>query len=210
MNNGDLQRTDKWYADRLGMVTSSSFHKIMARHKRTGQPLTEYYTYLNDVVQEIMTGINIEIPDNEYMRWGRTYELVAISEYTLKTKNLIESLGFIRLEELPIGCSPDGKIVGAKGGIEVKCPTTKTHMATFDSGEVPERYIWQVHGQMWIMDWDFVDFVSYDPRIKNSDSRLVIIRVERDEAIRTKLATEVYEFVKLVRKKVKDMGGEIK
>lgn len=203
----ELQRTPQWYADRLTMITASNFHKVMARHKRTGEPLVDYYNYMQEIIQEILTGIAVEVPDNEYMKWGRTYEPVAKLEYSMKTGNMIRDEGFVRLEGLPIGCSIDGAIIGQNGGVEFKCPwSTKNHLEVIKTNEVPERYKPQVHGQMWIKGWDFVDFVSYDPRIK-TDARLHIIRVYKDEAYRTELATKLYEFAKLIRAEVERLGG---
>lgn len=76
------------------------------------------------------------------------------------------------------GASPDG-LVGEDGLIEIKCPTTATHIATLLYEDVNERYRLQMLWQMACTGRKWCDFVSYDPRCPE-DMQLFIKRFHYD------------------------------
>ena len=79
------------------------------------------------------------------------------------------------------GGTPDG-FVGENGLIEVKCPLTfKRHLRTVITRTVPDEYMPQVLGQLWLTGREWCDFVSYDPRIRKGPHGLVIVRVVKKE-----------------------------
>ena len=62
------------------------------------------------------------------------------------------------------GASPDG-LVGKNGQLEIKCPSTTTHLNTILMQEVPEEHIPQITWQLACTRREWCDFVSYDPRL---------------------------------------------
>jgi hypothetical protein len=65
------------------------------------------------------------------------------------------------------------------GGVEIKCPSTKKHLEYISQGKVPAQYKHQVMHYFLIVDSiQWVDFVSFDPRISKN---LFIFRVHRDD-----------------------------
>lgn len=185
------QRSTEWFAKRCGKFTGSRFADVMARSKKDGKPLKAYQDLIWRIVVERMTNEVAEGADSYSMRWGREVEEFAREEYELLTGNQVEKIDFIPHPQFAfVGCSPDG-LVG-DGGLELKCPKdSAVHLSRYLDG-VPEEYVPQVQGCMWVTGRDWWDFVSYDPRMPESH-RLLRIKVQRDQQYIDKLQASVIE-----------------
>lgn len=188
----DLQRTESWHADRAGKFTGSKFVDVLARNKRTGEPLKAYTDLIWQVVVERMTGQAVEGPTGFALQWGTDVEPFALEAYAIETGNVVTKSGFIAHPDFPFaGCSPDG-LISASGGLEMKCPKSSiVHLERFVNG-VPEEYLPQIQGLMWITGRRWVDFVSYDPR-QQEQFRLLCITVQRDQEFIDRLQLAVIE-----------------
>lgn len=188
----DLQRTPEWHAKRAGKFTGSKFVDVLARNKKTGEKLAAWHKLILQVVVERMTGIQEEGPDSFSLRWGREVEPYAREAYELETGLLVVESDFITHPKYPFtGCSPDG-LIGANGGLEMKSPKdSAVHLDRFLTG-MPEDIRPQVQGCMWVTERDWWDFVSYDPRMKESH-RLLRIRCHRDDKYIADLEASVLE-----------------
>ena len=67
-------------------------------------------------------------------------------------------------------------LVDKLGQLEVKCPSSQTHLNTILTQEVPAEYVPQITWQLACTRREWCDFVSYDPRLPEH-LQLVIIRV---------------------------------
>lgn len=188
----DLQRTDEWFADRAGKFTGSRFVDVLARNKRTGEKLKAWHDLCWQVASERLTQIPEEGPDGYALKWGRDVEPFAIEAYEFETGNIVTKSGFMVHPEYPFsGCSPDG-LIGAAGGIELKSPKKSTiHLERICTG-IPDEYVPQVQGSMWVTGRDWWEFVSYDPRMPEP-YRIFIQRIERDESFIATLQEAVLE-----------------
>lgn len=188
----DLQRTDAWHAERAGKFTGSKFVDVLARNKTTGKPLKSYTDLIWQVVVERMTGQAVEGPSGFALQWGTDVEPFARGAYELETGNTVTESGFIQHPEFAfVGCSPDG-LIGADGGLEMKCPkSSAVHLERFISG-VPDEYRPQIQGCMWVTGRAWWSFVSYDPRMPESH-RLLEITVKRDQEFIDTLQAAVLE-----------------
>jgi predicted phage-related endonuclease len=101
------------------------------------------------------------------------------------------------------GASPDG-LVGPDGLVEIKCPTTATHIDTLMGEEAPKKYYDQMQWQMACTGRMWCDFVSYDPRMPER-LQLFVKRVERDDEYIAMLEGEVATFLKEVSDKVEKL-----
>lgn len=185
------QRTAAWFEARLGRATASNFKHVMARLKN-GSPAAARQDYLMDLVTERMTGRPTEHYVNSYMLWGTENEPFARQIYEQRTGYLVDEVGFITHPELAAGASPDG-IIEIEGCLEIKCPSTKTHITTLQNGMDPS-HLPQVQGQLWITGCQWADFVSYDPRMPEGLT-LYVQRITRDDAYISKLEAEVRAFL---------------
>lgn len=190
-----MQRSDDWYQARLGRATASRFYDIVKGDRYAG-----WKNYKADLVIERLTGKPIESFTSGPMQWGIDGEPLARLMYFLKTKNEVEECGFFAHEELAAGASPDG-LIGTDGGLEIKMPNTSTHLTTLHTGKVPDVYMAQMQGGMWITGRKWWDYVSYDPRLPEN-AALFILRVERDEEYIQKLEAQVRKFLAEVDEEV--------
>lgn len=186
------QRTDEWFAARLGKVTASRIADVCARTK-TGWGASRK-NYLAELVAERLTGARADGFVSAAMQWGTEMEPEARAAYEFYRDATVASAGFIPHPTIAdSGASPDG-LVGKDGLVEVKCPGTSTHIDTLLGATVPEKYILQMQWQMACTGRQWCDFVSYDPRLPES-MRMFCDRVHRDDDQIVTLESVVIEFL---------------
>lgn len=128
--------------------------------------------------------------------WGNEHEPQARATYTLQTGRAVRKVGFIVGTDARYGCSPDG-LLGRYGMVEIKCPyNPDRHEATWRSKQVPTEYVPQVQGGLWIAERRWCDYVSFDPRVLGKN-RIVVVRVERDDAFIARIAERCAVFWQL-------------
>lgn len=193
------QRTDDWFSARIGKVTASRAADVMARTK-TGYGASRA-NYMAELICERLTGDRAEGFTNAAMAWGTATEPQARVAYSFLTDCEVEEVGFIDHPSIPMfGASPDG-LVGSLGLVEIKCPSTATHIDTLMSETIPEKYRLQMHVQMMCTGRDWCDFASFDPRLP-TDLQLWVSRVHRDAETVAMIEAEVSTFLAELSAKV--------
>lgn len=173
-----IQRSEEWYAIRAGRATASRFSDVMAKIK-TGEAATRR-NYRYQLLSERLTGVPQESGFiNAAMQWGIENEPLARVAYEAANGVVVDEVGFVQHPALMAGCSPDG-LVGSDGAVEFKCPNTATHILWMEAGVLPSEHAPQVYGQLWITGREWVDFVSYDPRLPEH-LQLFTVHVPRDD-----------------------------
>jgi len=187
-----LQRSDEWYATKLGKVSSSRIADLMAKIKSGGSSASRA-NYLAELALERLTGVTQDGFESPAMIWGRETEPAARAAYCFNNDVDVEEVGFIDHPTVPLtGCSPDG-LVGATGLVEIKCPNPATHMETLLSKSIPQKYSLQMQFQMWVTGREFCDYVSFDPRFP-VEMRYWQSHVQRHDATIKTIAQEVADF----------------
>lgn len=185
------QRTDDWFAARLGKVTASRVADVIAKTK-TGYGAGRA-NYAADLVVERLTGQKASSFTNAAMEWGTEQEPYARAAYAAKTGILVEEVGFIDHPTVAMsGASPDG--LAEEGLVEIKCANTATHLEYIFDGKPPQKYVTQMQWQMACAGKPWCDFVSYDPRLPER-LRLLVVRVPRDDDYIKMLEQEVTTFL---------------
>ena len=185
------QRSAEWYAARLGKVTASKVADVVAR-TRTGYAASRA-NYMAQLVCERLTGKPTEGFSNAAMEWGVEQEAAARDAYSARVGELVTEVGFIDHPAIKMaGASPDG-IVGA-GIVEIKCPSTATHIEYLFEREPPQKYFYQMQWQMACTGAEWCDWVSYDPRMPEN-LQLLVVRIPRDTDCIQMLEKEVSEFL---------------
>jgi len=185
------QRTDDWFAARLGKVTASRVADVIAKTK-TGYGAGRA-NYMADLVVERLTGQKASSFSNAAMEWGTEQEPNAKAAYAAKTGILVEDVGFIDHPTVAMsGASPDG--LAEDGLVEIKCPNTATHLEYIFDGKPPQKYVTQMQWQMACAGKPWCDFVSYDPRLPER-LQLLVVRVLRDDDYIKMLEQEVNTFL---------------
>ena len=196
------QRTDDWFAARLGKVTASAIYKVMARTK-TG-PGADRANYAAQLVAERLSGKPADSFSNAAMQWGVEKEAEARAVYSAEVGDTAVEIGFIEHPRIAMsGASPDG-LVGFDGMVEIKCPNTATHIATLRGASIDRKYILQMQWQMACAEREWCDFVSFDPRMPEA-MQLHIRRVERDDQLLLEIEAEVTAFLAEIDETVADL-----
>ena len=182
------QRTQAWYDARLGLPTSSNFHRIVTPG---GKPTSGKGRddYLNKLIAESILGHSTVDYVSEAMERGLEMEPRGIAEYENEFNVTVKPVGFITSDDGSVGCSPDG-LIDAKegpdgpGGIELKCPLAHTHIGyLLDEAAFIKAHWQQVQGSMWITGRSWWNLVSYYPGMKLATT-LLCRDEEQIEALR--------------------------
>ena len=186
------QRTDEWFAQRLGKVTASKAADVMARTKSGYSASRE--NYMAQLVVEQITGTRQESFTNSAMQWGTDQEPFARGAYEAATGNMVDEIGFVNHPTiLMAGASPDG-LIGDDGCVEIKCPNTATMIETLLTGSIPQKYFAQMQMQMVCAGRAWCDYVVFDPRMP-AKAQLFIKRVPRDEVFVADMEAEIIKFL---------------
>lgn len=188
----DLQRTDEWFAARLGKVTAS---RIADLRKKTQKGwAASRAAYMADLIAERLSGEHIPGGTGAARRWGQEIEPEAKRAYEFYRDAEIEEVGFLPHPTIAdAGASPDG-LVGENGLVEFKCPTVITHLETLETDAIAPEYIQQMQWQMACTGRQWCDFASYDPRYPES-MKLYVQRVKRDDELIAEIETDVVAFL---------------
>lgn len=169
-----IQGSAEWFQIRAGSLTGSRIYEACAKTKeRTTKKgkITpgRYYEARSDLLMEKLierlTGQPAQHFVTDAMQWGTMYEGEARSVYETRKGVLVQDCAYFKHPSIAhSGASPDG-IVGKEGVIEIKCPTTKVHLETVLTGEIPQEHIYQMAWEIESAGVQWCDFISYDPRL---------------------------------------------
>lgn len=212
------QGTAEWFEARKGIPTASEFSTVMSEGKdgmlpaaimdamvksgctaeqlaaavkaaraRGASPAASRLKYLRTLAGEIIRGT----PEEEgysspAMERGKAMEAEARHLYAFSRGVDPVQVGFVRNGDA--GASPDS-LIGDVGGLEIKTALAHIQIDRLIKNELPSEHKAQVHGNMWVTERAWWDFVSYSPGLPP-----LILRVPRDEAYIAKLADAVDAF----------------
>ena len=197
------QRSEDWFAIRLGKVTASRVADVIAKTK-TGYS-TSRENYMAQLVVERLTQTKAESYTNAAMQWGTDQEPFARAAYEAAQGVMVEEVGFVPHPTIEwAGASPDG-LVGDDGLVEIKCPNTATMIEALLTGKVPTKYFTQMQFQMACTGTKFCDYAVFDPRMP-AKAQLFITRVNRDDAYIAEIESEIVKFLAEVEFQVQQLN----
>lgn len=182
------QRSVEWGKLHLGRPTASGFGELMDTKFNARDGATPK-TYLYKRLAEKLTGEMLPgFAGNWNTESGTILEEEARPFFELTYGFDVQQVGFIIGDDERCGCSPDG-LIGDDAGLEIKCPLAETHLRYLDGGKVPNEYLAQVHGSLFVTNRRTWHFLSY---CRNLEPFHIV--VERDEAIMAKIAKVLAQF----------------
>jgi YqaJ-like recombinase protein len=186
-----VQGSDEWIAARLGIPTASEFHRIITPAK--GGLSKQCRKYAAGLVAEILLGKPLEKqPGNLWaMERGKLLEPLAIQQYGFANDVELRAVGLVTTDDGRVGASPDGLIVGTRGGLEVKCTLDENHMSIFADGP-GDDYKQQVQGNLAVGELEWWDLYAYHPELPP-----VTIRTYRDEPYIAKMNNALSDFLEI-------------
>lgn len=173
------QRTDEWYAARVGRLTGSRAADMLATIK-SGEAAARRDLRLQLVCERLTGQSQEDTYVNAAMQRGIDKEADAFAAYEALTGTVASGVGFLAHDHLLAGCSPDGEIGGYRGILELKCPKSATHLGYLRSGRVPASYLPQITHNLWITGAEWCDFLSFDDRFP-VPLRTFLTRVNRSD-----------------------------
>ena len=176
------QNTEAWKLARIGIPTASQFAAVRAKGEGKVRR-----SYMMKLIGEIMTGEPCENYTNEHMERGHTVEPDARNLYAFRMDVDPTPVGFVRNGRK--GASPDS-FIGDNGICEIKSKLPHLQAEVLLANRLPPEHVAQCQGLLWVCEREWLDFVSYWPRMP-----LFVKRVYRDEEYIKALAHEVDLFL---------------
>ena len=170
---------------RLGIPTSSNFHKIITPQ---GKPSKQWREYACVLIAERLLRQKLEFYNSPAMERGLIVEAEAADWYEFDQDVTVQRAGFITDDEHTIGCSPD-RLVGQDGLLEIKAPLPHTQIEYWLSGELGERFRPQLQGQLYISQRFWVDILCWHDVLPK-----LVVRIEPDERFIEALDRELQIF----------------
>lgn len=189
------QGSEEWHQIRLGKATASRFKDVLAK----GQGISRN-KYKAQLIAQRLSGKKSKGFTSWQMAQGTEREAEARLIYEAFTGNKVSEVGFVELDHIQAGASPDG-LVNDDGTIEIKCTEELAHYEVMEKQKVPAEYVKQIQGQLWVTERQWCDFISYCPEF-DPKNRMQIVRVHRDEGLIAELQREVPLFMQEVMEAV--------
>lgn len=171
-----------------GIPSASNFDRIMT--PKTGKPSTQQRGLICELLADLRRTTPPDGAGNytsRAMQDGIDREPEARRFYEFRADADVRQVGFCTTDDGRFGCSPDG-LVGDLGGLELKCPEEKTHIAYLLDGGLPDDYKPQVHGALIVSSrpwWDFMSYAANWPPL--------IVRVKPDAyTLQLRVALELF------------------
>jgi putative phage-type endonuclease len=205
------QGSAEWLEVRCGRLTASRIADVMGRIK-SGAYSAARQAYFYELLAERLTHRPAPHYVSAAMQWGTDHEDEARRTYALMQEDVdaVEEVGFVLHDEIPhFGASPDGFVVRDNGDViglaEIKCPETKTHLASLLDEVIDPAYLLQMQAQMATTGFPWCDFVSFDPRLP-VPMQLFVKRVPRDEEVIREIEREAKIFLAELDARVADLA----
>jgi hypothetical protein len=179
------QYSEEYDRLKLGIPTSSHFHKIVTPQ---GRPSRQWREYACVLIAERILQRKIEFYNSPAMARGLIVEAEAADWYEFDQDVTVQRVGFITDDNHTLGCSPD-RLVGNQGLLEIKAPLPHTQVEYWISGEINERFRPQLQGQLYVSQRSWVDILCWHDVLPK-----IVMRVEPDEQFINTLARELRIF----------------
>jgi predicted phage-related endonuclease len=161
--NNPLQQTGAFWNSRIGKLTASRMASAMSYLKGGGDSAARKDLKI-EILAERLTDNIVPKFVNGAMQWGIDHESMAKEAFEAKTGLKITDVGFVDHPMIEyFGASPDGFVSDGRA-IEIKCPTTSTHLKYLLGGVIPDEYKPQMSVQS-ACTGKAVWFASFDPRM---------------------------------------------
>lgn len=192
------QGSEAWHNARAGVVTASELHLVLTNSGdfRSGDGP---HSYLCRKLAERWLGKPIDTGSSFAMEQGSILETEAIPWFELRFNADVKRVGFLLADDRRFGCSPDG-LIAPNTGLEIKCPQPTNHMEYLLNGGVPNKYVLQLQGAMYVtgaQEWTFLSYHREFPpliAVARRDSRIM----DAIAAVTEKIEAEMRKAIKLL------------
>ena len=199
------QGTGAWFNQRTGKLTASRMASAMSYLKGGGDSAARKDLKI-EILAERLTDSIVPKFVNSAMQWGIDHEAMAKEAFEAKTGLKITDVGFIDHPMIEyFGASPDGFVSDGRA-IEIKCPTTSTHLKYLLNGVVSDEYKPQMCTQS-ACTGKSVWFASFDPRMPKGKQLFIRLYEPTDEEIKN-VESEAVKFLEEVEQMFEQLTTE--
>lgn len=178
------QRTPEWFEIRRGRITASRLGDWLSISKRDSSPLKARQDYEREIAYERQFGVSYQFFVTPAMQDGIDFENAVAQAYVAATGNMVRECGAYYNDYF---CASPDRFVAPKGSndtdpdnyeglLEVKVLGDNSFTDVLING-VPEKYLHQIHGQLWASGKKWCDFVAGNI----NTGKIKVIRVNRIE-----------------------------
>jgi hypothetical protein len=187
------QRSKDWDLARAGSLGASKIGEALSRLKRSGERTKAAEDLMYEIAAERLTGVPAKRVNALW--WGVEHEDEARAAYAFLTNAPVVKIGLIPHPTIANAHASPDSLVGDDGGLELKCPTSATHLRTLLEDAVPEEHLPQIHWNLACSGRAWWDFVSYDPRFIDGRLHFFQKRVMRDDTVITEMENHARAFL---------------
>lgn len=204
------QYSAEWWAARRGLPTASNADRIITA---TGKPSSSATGYMAELIDELVRPIEerdqaeqeAQFRGNRHTDRGNELEPKAAAWHALVTGLESHPVGLVLRDDGMAACSPD-RLVGARGGLEIKAPEGKKHALWMIENKLPDEHKQQVHFSLAVSELDFWDFVSFCPgykpfRIRVCPDEYTALVSKEIDAFVSRLAAAKDQFIDYITRK---------
>lgn len=164
------QGTMEWGLARLGRPTASRFNKLLT--EKTLKPSASQKDFLVELLAEWLMGQPLDEWESLLSRRGTDLEEDARLFYEFRFNADVSQVGLVLTDCEKVAGSPDG-LVDDDGGLELKCPGPKMHVAyMLDPDGFEIKYRHQCQGLLWLTGRNYWDLMSFHPSLPEVVRRL--------------------------------------
>lgn len=207
-----LQGTPEWNLARNGMINSSDATPAFSRDRAHPKDPMSFgqgaKSYVIAKAGERMGGMDEDAYQSPLMVRGSTLEDEALDRYEDRFFTTLERRSWWVHDNMNVACSPDGldeESPDGKVGVEVKCQNRAKHAMCWIAQEVPPDHKYQVHMNLWITGYDYWDYVSYHPGVRE-DLQLCVIRTMPNHQFMTEISVRMIEVQRQIDNATHDLG----
>jgi hypothetical protein len=199
-----VQRSPEWLLARAGSLGASKIRDAISRLKK-GERAKIAEDLMYEIAAERLTGIPARQVNAR--QWGVDHEAEARQAYAFLTNLPVLEVGLVPHPTIPNAHASCDGLVGDDGGLEIKAPTSATHLKTLLADAVPEEHLPQIYWSMACTGRAWWDFCSFDPRFRDARLQFFQKRVMRDEPIIASMEAEARAFLAELEDKLKGLDA---
>jgi hypothetical protein len=176
------QRSDAWRMLRLGRLTGSRAHHILAKGKGSDEAVGRRNLRLQLTLERLTQRPQESDYISPAMQAGIDREADAFACYEAFTRNVALRAGFLAHTSLMAGCSLDGHIGNFQKLLSIKCRQPAAHLEFLRTGKIPADAFAQILHELWLTGAQEHDYFSWNPDFPDAlQSKVVTLkRVEAD------------------------------
>ncbi len=153
----------EWLNHRLGIPTASMAHKLLTPAKLEFSKQARGYAF-RLVAEKLLNESLDSIDYIDHVQRGKDLEPQAVQMYEMLEEVETKPVGFITLDDMSAGATPDRLIVDRAACLEVKAPSGPVHLEYLVDGFGAD-YILQAQMQAYVGEFEYVDRYSYHPAL---------------------------------------------